>query len=224
MLKPDFAALFDKAANAPRWKCISLPQLATDDGTRTRVAAQTTELTAEQYVERYGAKLKKSNQILVYGGEASPAAALKNTGKRARIAIEETGVNIAYMAFGFINWTEHNGTTTFRAPVLLAPISVENSSPLEPIYIKITDDIILNPTFAFKLQSEYNVRLPDYNDDGMSYFKKVAAIVRKLGWTVSTECKIGVFSFLKINMYRDIKDNGDTIVNNVNVRALSGDR
>lgn len=223
VLKPDFAALFDKAANAATLEVYQPAATAADDGTRTRVAAQTTELTAEQYVERYGAKLKKSNQILVYGGEASPVAALKNIGKRARIAIEETGVNIAYMAFGFINWTEHNGTTTFRAPVLLAPISVENSSPLEPIYIKITDDIILNPTFAFKLQSEYNVRLPDYNDDGMSYFKKVAAIVRKLGWTVSTECKIGVFSFLKINMYRDIKDNGDTIVNNVNVRALSGD-
>ena len=52
----------------------------------------------------------------MYSGEASPASALKNIGKRARIAIEETGVNIAYMAFGFINWTEHNGTTTFRAP------------------------------------------------------------------------------------------------------------
>ena len=221
ILKPDFAALFDKATNAAT---LEVFQPTAADKDKNAELATDEFLTKERYVETYAPKLKKGNQILVYNGQTNPLTALKNIDKRARTAIEETGVNIAYMAFGFIDWKEQRSSdNTFAAPVLLAPVSIENSSPLNPTYIKITDDILLNPTFAFKLQSEYNVKLPDYNDEGMSYFKKIAAIVKKLGWTIRLDCKVGVFSFLKINMYRDIKDNSDVIVNNVNVRALGGD-
>lgn len=224
VLKPDFSTLFDKADNAATLEVFS-PLQADEDGRRRRKAVTTDQpQTREEYVKAYSDKLKKGNQILVYNAQSDPIAALKNIGKRAKSAMEETGVNIAYMAFGFIEWKEHrNSDCSFKAPVLLAPVSVETSSPLDPVYVKITDDILLNPTFAFKLQNEYNVKLPDYKDEGVSYIKKVAAIARRLGWSVSFDCKIGVFSFLKINMYRDIMDNGEVIANNINVRALNGE-
>ena len=40
---------------------------------------------------------------------------------------------------------------------------------------------------------------------------------------MTSECKIGIFSFLKMNMYRDLKDNAAAILKNKNVRLLLGE-
>lgn len=72
VLKPDFAALFDKAANAATLEVYQPAATAADDGTRTRVTAQTTELTAEQYVERYGAKLKRATRYWCTAAKQAP--------------------------------------------------------------------------------------------------------------------------------------------------------
>jgi KaiC/GvpD/RAD55 family RecA-like ATPase len=74
------------------------------------------------------------------------------------------------------------------------------------------------------MDAEYGVRLPDYNDEGLAaYIEKVKRLVAKLHWTVTLECKIGLFSFYKINMYRDLKGNAANILANRNVRLLLGE-
>lgn len=178
------------------------------------------------YLNRYSERIKRQNQILIYNSAANPLTALKNIDKKAREFIEETGVNVAYMAFGFIRWKESDSSNyIMRAPILLVPIQLEQESIVEPYYIKSTeDDVIVNPTFAYKMDAEYGVKLPEYNDDGLDiYLEKVRGIVEKLNWTVTSECKIGIFSFLKINMYRDLKDNAAKILENYNIRRLLGE-
>ena len=180
----------------------------------------------EAYRARFAPKIKKQNQLLAYNTVANPMTAIKNIDKKAREFIEETGVNVAYMAFGFIHWKENESSAyVFHAPVLLVPIRLEHESAISPYYIKSTDDdVIVNPTFAYKMDAEYGVKLPDYTDEGLSaYLEKVGKIVGKLHWTVSSECKIGIFSFQKINMYRDLKDNARTILANQNVCQLLGE-
>ena len=227
ILAPDFVELFHRLEHAATFEVYD-PKLNEDDDELDGATARQTDkaLSKQEYFALYARKLKKQ-QILVYNDGNKPISTLKNIRKKASSAIEETGVNIAYIAFGFIHWTESEASEAFlRAPVLLAPITIENESTVDPHYIKITDDeIIVNPTFAFKLQSEYGVKLPEFNDEeGVDgYLSRVEEIVAKLKWTVSCECKIGIFSFLKINMYKDLKDNGEKIVQNVSVRALLGE-
>lgn len=130
------------------------------------------------------------------------------------------------MAFGFVHWKESASSNyVFRAPILLVPIQLEQASAVEPYFIKSAeDDIIVNPTFSYKMDAEHGVKLPEYNDEGLTaYLEKVKCLVAKLQWTVTTECKIGIFSFLKINMYRDLKDNAKAILANRNVRQLLGE-
>ena len=181
----------------------------------------------EAFLNQYSGRIKQ-NQILLYHSDTNPLAALKKIDKKAREFIEETGVNVAYMAFGFIHWKESDSSSGgFRAPVLLVPIRLVQTSALEPYYVKSAeDDIIVNPTFAYKLDAEYGVKLPEYEDDEgvASYLEKVRSLVARLQWTVTAECKIGIFSFLKINMYRDLKDNAETILANRNVRMLLGEQ
>ncbi|MDE7182003.1 MAG: DUF4011 domain-containing protein [Clostridia bacterium] len=178
----------------------------------------------QDYIVKYEWKIK-GNQILLWN-PYGPIAALSTVAKKASTAMEETGVNIAYMAFGFVHWFEENDPeTTYRAPLLLIPVKIEKKARTENFKIKPTgDDVVLNPTFCFKLQSEYGVTLPEYTDEGIEkYFDAVGEIFAKLKWTLTRECKIGIFSFLKINMYRDLKDNADEILENRNIRILLGE-
>ena len=183
--------------------------------------------TKEQYCSMYERRLRKG-QVLIYNSANKPIQALKNICKKGRIAIEETGVNILYLAFGFINWTEdENSQYVMKAPLLLVPISIENDSAVAPYRIKVSDDeIIVNPTFSYKLQNDFGVKLPEFEDDDdiEAYLDKVDRLVAKMKWTVSRECKLGVFSFQKNNMYQDLKNNAETIANSKNVRALMGER
>ena len=178
------------------------------------------------FLAQYSGKIKRQNQVLLYNAATNPLTAVKNIDKKAREFIEETGVNVAYMAFGFVHWKESAASNyVFRAPILLVPIQLEQASAVEPYFIKSAeDDIIVNPTFSYKMDAEHGVKLPEYNDEGLTaYLEKVKRLVAKLQWTVTAECKIGIFSFLKINMYRDLKDNAKAILANQNVRQLLGE-
>lgn len=152
------------------------------------------------FLAQYSGKIKRQNQILLYNASANPLTAIKNIDKKAREFMEETGVNVAYMAFGFVHWKESASSNyVFRAPLLLVPIQLEQASAVDPYCIKSSeDDIIVNPTFAYKMDAEHGVKLPEYSDEGLTaYLEKVKHLVAKLQWTVTSECKIGIFHSLK---------------------------
>lgn len=232
IISPDFATFFSLVEHSSNFEVYD-PKLEDEeeyfDISDDKIEGQSRErrISRNEYLYAYERKLKRQ-QILLYNVSNTPIKALKNIAKKARTAIEETGVNIAYLAFGFVHWTEsEDSQITMQAPVLLVPISIENESSVEPYYIRVTDDeIIVNPTFAFKLQNDYGIKFPEF-DDYVSieeYLQKIESIVSKLKWTVSRECKIGIFSFLKINMYKDIKENADKIVKNDGIRVLLGEK
>ncbi len=227
IVAPDYNTLFQRTEHSAVFEVYD-PKLDDDeDELDTDEDNEQQERQSKQsYIATYAGRLKR-NQILVYNVANKPIHALKNIGKKARTAIEETGVNIAYIAFGFIHWTESDSSQIeMRAPILLAPVAIENQSAVEPYYVKVLDDdIIVNPTFTYKLQNEYGIKFPEYDeDDGLdNYLDKVSSLLAKLKWTVTTECKIGIFSFLKINMYKDLKENTAKIAKNNCVRALLGD-
>lgn len=85
------------------------------------------------FLAQYSGKIKRHNQILLYNAATNPLTAVKNIDKKAREFIEETGVNVAYMAFGFVHWKENAASNyVFHAPILLVPIQLEQASAVEP--------------------------------------------------------------------------------------------
>lgn len=239
IVAPDLCTLFSQVGHTAEFEVYD-PKLEDDDddfefledalpGNSQEESGSSSEhqkYSKEQYRAVYERRLKRG-QILIYNSACKPIQALKNISKKGRTAIDETGVNILYLAFGFINWTEDdNSQYVMKAPILLVPVSIENDSALEPFRIKISDDeIIVNPTFAYKLKSEFNIDLPEFEDeeDVEGYFSKVERLISKIKWTVSRDCKLGIFSFLKINMYQDLKANAETIAKSNNVRTMMGE-
>ena len=236
VLLPSSEVLFEKIDGTTLFEVFDPKIIEEDDKTEEVVDSEQLkpELLDEKgvsdektvFLTKYSGKIRRQSQVLLYNAAVNPIVAVKKIDKKAREFIEETGVNVAYMTFGFIHWKEYaSSNLTFRAPILLAPIQLEQVSAVGPYYIKSTgDDVIVNPTFAYKMDVEYGVKIPEYADEGLTaYLETIKRLVAKLQWTVSSECKIGVFSFLKINMYRDLKDNAAAILANQNVRQLLGE-
>jgi hypothetical protein len=235
---PDGEAFFQKCLSASSFEIYD-PKIADDEDdeeavtTVNEAADETHETIAADkmkkgdYAALYSSKLRKANQVLVYAKTPNPITAVKNIDKKARDFLEETGVNVAYMAFGFVRWKEsENSDIINKAPLLLVPITLKNESSVDPYFIELTgDDIVVNPTFSYFLNAQYGITLPEYEDDETltSYMAKVEEKVSKLHWQVTPECKIGIFSFLKINMYHDLMNNQDKILKNDNVRLLLGE-
>ena len=175
VVSPNFDTLFSKAEHSTIFEVYD-PKLDDEDDEEIDDLLHATKqleseqeescsekrISKEEYLELYERRLKKNTQILIYNAYVNPIRALRNIEKKAKTALEETGVHIAYMAFGFINWMENENSQAMRAPILLAPISIENDSAVEPFHIKITDsEIVVNPTFSFKLKNDYGIELPE---------------------------------------------------------------
>ena len=235
---PSGEEFFEKCLNASSFEIFDPKIIDDEDDEEAVVSAYSSSdetqetITADKmkksdYAALYSSKIHKANQVLVYAKTSNPLTAIKNIDKKARDFLEETGVNVVYMAFGFVRWKEREDSNIInKAPLLLVPISLKNESAVDPYFIELTgDDITVNPTFSYFLNAQYGLTLPEYEEDESlsSYIAKVQAKVNKLNWQVTPECKIGIFSFLKINMYHDLITNEEKILKNENVRSLLGE-
>lgn len=153
---------------------------------------------------------------------------LKSLRNKAKTAIEEQGVNVLYLAFGFLNWKESMGSSqVFRSPIVLVPVTLTIESLTSPYQIAIHDDeIVLNPTLKYKLENDFNIVFPEFDsesDEISTYLDKIKDCLSDYNWVVDEKVSLALFSFLKINMYMDLHKHHETMKNNFAVKALCGD-
>ena len=129
----------------------------------------------------------------------------------ARTAVTERGVNLLFLAMGFLRWIDKDDPKrTFLAPLVLLPVGLERSSARHRFKIAaLEDDPVLNPCLARKL-AEVGIDLPaapdDWGDfDVPAHLQAVrAAVAQRDGWDVIDDIYLGFFSFTKYLMYVDL--------------------
>ncbi len=131
----------------------------------------------------------------------------------ARTHIEERGVNILYLALGFLHWYESaSAPEPRRAPLILVPVRLERSGVRGRFRLSFTgEEIGANLSLSEKLKAEFRTDLPPLpeveNLEVRVYFDAVRQAVRSLDrWEVrADEITLGFFSFGKFLMYRDLQ-------------------
>ena len=168
------------------------------------------------------------NEVLSFKKGFTLRKVLGSIKKIANESLIEKGINILYMAFGFLTWKESEVSEyKFNSPLILIPISIENESNSLPFTVKhYEDEITTNPTLIYKMEQEFGIKLPIFQDEGHveesleGYLKRVSEIAEKHNWSVSNNVVIGTFSFLKINMYQDLINNEKRILSNSTIKKL----
>jgi len=152
---------------------------------------------------------------------------LRSLRDKSKTAKDEQGVNILYLSFGFLKWTESaNSEQFFNSPIILVPATLTVESITSPYILSLhEDEIVLNPTLCHKLENDFGIILPDFDDeiDIEQYFKKISKLVANNKWEVNFDVSLSLLSFLKINMYNDLIRHKDSIKQNPIIRTISGD-
>ena len=152
---------------------------------------------------------------------------VKQLRAKAKLSQEEKGINILYLSFGFLEWRQKANDTPLLSPLVLVPVSIELASITSPYTLsRLDEDTVINPTLEYALASDFGIQLPEFDgtsDDIQTYLKEVDSIVKPSGWRVVHEVNLGLLSFLKIVMYKDLEKYRDCIFENPVIKAFCGD-
>ncbi|MGH6936531.1 MAG: DUF4011 domain-containing protein, partial [Methylocella sp.] len=109
----------------------------------------------------------------------------------AKTAEEERGVNILFLALGFLRWYEDEESGVARdAPLILVPVYLGRDAKRSTFDLTLReDDIATNQALQERLRGDFGLALPDVAETGdwqpSSYFDAVAnAVAAKRRWSI----------------------------------------
>ncbi len=149
----------------------------------------------------------------------------------AKTAEEERGVNILFLALGFLRWYEDERSDALReAPLILLPVILVRDGKRSTFDLGFRDDdIASNQALQERLRGDFGIALPDVPETDnwlpSAYFNAVAAsIASKRRWTIDTEgVELGFYSSSKFLIMRDLEPAnwpGNALVEHPLVRGL----
>ncbi len=154
---------------------------------------------------------------------------LRNLYRRSNSDFKERGIRTLHVTFGMLKWREKDESDLVNTPLLLIPAELHRESVNSPYQLKAAEDeveVILNPALLVKLERDFNIKLPLVPESWeekelQKYIKSIGPRFQRLGWEVSDDCWIGLFSFHKLVIYKDLDDNREEIEKNSIVRLLA---
>lgn len=130
----------------------------------------------------------------------------------ARSMMEEQGVDVLYLALGFLEWYEAQNSEVARyAPLILLPVELVRDDARSAFKLHIREeDLSSNIALDERLKQDFGIVLPAVpeNDDWKptQYFDQVRQAVQSRNrWRIDENMMaLGFFSFTKLTMYRDL--------------------
>ena len=152
--------------------------------------------------------------------------------RKANSDMQEGGANTLFLAAGFLRWKKiESDTQTYRAPLLLVPITIERSSIQSKFKIvHYEDDVQINSTLLEFLKRDFSIKISELEGelprdssgidiDGI--FKIVRQKVREIrGFEVVEEIALSTFSFAKYLMWKDLTERTNQLRKNRLIRHL----
>jgi very-short-patch-repair endonuclease len=129
----------------------------------------------------------------------------------AQTAIEEQGINILYLAIGFLRWFDLDEPDTPRhAPLVLVPVKLERRSAASKFRVSWSEeDIETNESLAVRLQKGFGLKFPRLSEDAEAivpsqYAARVRKAVATSKWDIVDDVLFGFFTFGKLRMWKDL--------------------
>ncbi|HRQ88491.1 MAG TPA: DUF4011 domain-containing protein, partial [Bacteroidia bacterium] len=149
----------------------------------------------------------------------------------AKASLEENGANTLYLALGFLRWRRGGDSDkAIEAPLILVPLTIERKSVKEGFRIRRgEDEPAFNTTLIEALTVEFGLKIPGVDplpeDEKGIDVPKVLKLVRHAiadykGWTVVEAAAVGIFSFSKFLMWKDLEKHSEELVRNPLVAHL----
>ena len=146
---------------------------------------------------------------------------------KCRIWQLETGLNVMYGAFGFLEWKDPNSQERSFSPLVLLPVAIERKTrPSGPEFIVSGADEPgeMNQVLRTKLRLEFGVELPAFKGGSIEEYLEAVEEAAPLGieWRVRRYVAFGVFPSSRLAMYHDLDTKRPGFATNDIVGTLLG--
>ena len=115
-------------------------------------------------------------------------------------------------------------------PLILVPLELTRDTIRQPYTIAVPpveDEAVLNPALQAKLKNDYKIELPPLPEEWeeqklADYFKLVRQAVAEMGWKTEPSVDLGLFSFQKLVIYKDLESNAALVTQHPIIKAIAG--
>jgi very-short-patch-repair endonuclease len=169
--------------------------------------------------------------------EKDLANRLLQTYRGARTALEEGGANVCFLALGQLAWKDPaDENRTFIAPILMVPVELTRKSVQQGFQLRgLDDETRINITLLQMLKVNFDLNIggldPLPRDESGIDVLKVFNILRNAirdikGWEIRECVNLGLFSFTKFLMWKDLAERTKDLMDNAVVAHLinNGDK
>ncbi|WP_338762276.1 DUF3320 domain-containing protein [Massilia sp. METH4] len=208
-------ALEDTLAEGKDFRLRAAPPLMT--GADPREAPAFTARTGQAPLDVLAEDALGRQEILVDIPEEQLNARLLEIHRAAATSLEEGGANTLFLVFGLLEWKEEPGAeSSHLAPILMVPVTLARQSVRSGFRLARHDDeALVNPTLVQKLAQDFELKLPAFDvlptdDKGIDVAGILQAfrlhVAELKGWEVHEQVHLGIFSFTKYLMWKDLQD------------------
>ena len=184
----------------------------------------------EELDRRIAADLR-AGTMTAFSSPDALAARFKRLERDARLALEEGGANTLYLAIGLLRWREPDDDVEHLAPLILYPIELTLDRVRGRVRLRRrAEDPIANVTLIEKVRRDFGLDLSKLGDteldaSGLDVKRALgdvrAAIQAQPGWEVLETAVVGLFTFGKFLMWRDLEENAESFLESAVVRHIA---
>lgn len=144
---------------------------------------------------------------------------------KCRTWIQETGINVLHVAYGFLEWSEPGQADVAFAPLVLSGAQIEKVRTRDGVQFFVSgsgDEPETNSVLAEKLKLDFGIILPQKIENSVEeYLAEVASIApKRMHWRLRRQVAIGVFPSARMAMYHDINPKAQDFCSNDTVNSL----
>jgi very-short-patch-repair endonuclease len=212
---PDLAQLEDALADGAEFKIRPLPELM--EGADPRMAQVHTQRAGRTPLDDMALQALGNKELLAQSSKEALDGNLLAIYSAARTGLEEGGANTLYLAIGLLRWTEaEKADAVHLAPLLLIPVTLQRQSVRSGFRLmRYDDEAIVNPTLLHLLKTSFELKVAgldvvpadDKGVDVAQVLQSFRLAVREIPqWEVLEQAHLGIFSFTKYLMWKDLQD------------------
>ena len=220
VINDDLEKLFNKITNSTTLSILNLDPLLSKYHKVIDASGEAISDYNKGKVKDIVSDVIKANDVLCYKQGFHLSKIFKIIYKECKTTLLEKGINVLYMTFGLITYKEKR--ETYKAPLLLIPINIDLDNNTYKIK-EYEDEIIVNPTLQYLLKTEHKIELPDFDPSVHTYdlfINDIKNVIFDKDVEFSEHSSIGIYSFLKMNMFKDLTTNSDEVIKNTNILRL----
>lgn len=229
LLCPEPAAVEDRLAAGDSFRIAAIPLMEGGAGRDTELHM---ERTGEDLEPLYAREALERGEILSPLPAEKLDSQLVDLYRRSQVDLSEGGANTLYLAIGFLVWKKSGSDARqYRAPLILLPVKLSRRSVRSGVKLSShEDEPRFNLTLLQMLRQDFKLDIPELTgplplDESGIDVPLIWNLVRRAvrdtpGFEVAPDVVLGVFSFAKYLMWKDLADRTDDLKRNPVVRHL----